>query len=130
MKKDIPRDQATGPLLTFKWVRIEKNGMPNYSGFENASKQSDLWCQCERGIASSSSCEKIEERRNIYRQKNPFNDLISVCREDSVCCAVASLLNFAMFNLIVVINKHSLKVFSHTATLKSLHCMSFWSVNM
>ena len=30
-KKDIPRDQATGPLLTFKWVRtVKKNGMPNY----------------------------------------------------------------------------------------------------
>ena len=29
-KKDIPRDQATGPLLTFKWVRTVKNGMPNY----------------------------------------------------------------------------------------------------
>ena len=29
-KKDIPRDQATGPLLTLKWVRTVKNGMPNY----------------------------------------------------------------------------------------------------
>ena len=29
-KKDIPRDQATGPLLTFKCVRTVKNGMPNY----------------------------------------------------------------------------------------------------
>ena len=27
--------------------REKKNGMPNYSGFENASKQSDLCCQCE-----------------------------------------------------------------------------------
>ena len=25
-KKDIPRDQATGPLLTFTWVRTVKNG--------------------------------------------------------------------------------------------------------
>ena len=29
-KKDIPRDQATGPLLTFTWVLTVKNGMPNY----------------------------------------------------------------------------------------------------
>ena len=54
---------------------------------------------------------------------------VSVCREDRVCCVVASLLNFALFNLIVVINEQSLKVFSHTAMLKSLHCMSFWSVS-
>ena len=80
-------------------------------------------------LRPSSSCEKVEERRNICRQKNPFNDLILVCREDGVCCVVASLLNFALFNLIVVINKHSLKVFPHTATLKSLHCLSFWSVS-
>ena len=32
--------------------------------------------------------------------------------EDSVCCVVAALLNFALFNLIVVINEQSLKVFS------------------
>ena len=25
-KRDIPRDQATGPLLTFTWVRTVKNG--------------------------------------------------------------------------------------------------------
>ena len=49
--------------------------------------------------------------------------------EDTVCCVVASLLNLALFNLIVVINKHSLKVFPHTATLKSLHCLSFRSVS-
>ena len=29
-KKDIPRDQATGPLLTFTWVRTVKNEAPNY----------------------------------------------------------------------------------------------------
>ena len=29
-KKDIPRDQATGTLLTFKWARTVKNGKPNY----------------------------------------------------------------------------------------------------
>ena len=29
-KKDIPRDQATGPLLTFTWVRTVNNGAPNY----------------------------------------------------------------------------------------------------
>ena len=46
--------------------------------------------------------------------------------EDSVCCVVASLLNLALFK---VINKQSLKVFSRTATLNSLHCMSFWSVS-
>ena len=48
---DFSRDQDNGPLLTFKWVRTvkerRKKGMPNYSGFENASKQSDLCCQCD-----------------------------------------------------------------------------------
>ena len=29
-KKDIPRDQAPGPLLIFTWVRTVKNGAPNY----------------------------------------------------------------------------------------------------
>ena len=29
-KKDIPRDQATGPLLTFTWFRTVKNGAPSY----------------------------------------------------------------------------------------------------
>ena len=43
------------------------------------------------------------------------------------CCFVAE---FRLVQLIIVINKQSLKVFSHTATLKSLHCMSFWSVSM
>ena len=59
------------------------------------------------------------------------NSRISVANvnEDSVCCVVASLLNFASFNLIVVINEQSLKVFAHTATLKSLHYMSSWSVS-
>ena len=30
VKKDIPSDQATGPLLTFTWVRTVKNGASNY----------------------------------------------------------------------------------------------------
>ena len=30
-KKDIPRDQATGPLLTFTWVRTVKNGAAKLS---------------------------------------------------------------------------------------------------
>ena len=29
-KKDITQDQATGPLLTFTWVRTVKCGAPNY----------------------------------------------------------------------------------------------------
>ena len=29
-KNDILRDQATGPLQTFTWVRTVKNGAPNY----------------------------------------------------------------------------------------------------
>ena len=29
-KKDIPRDHAPGPLLTFTWVRTVKNGAPNF----------------------------------------------------------------------------------------------------
>ena len=57
------------------------------------------------------------------------NASVASVNEDSVCCVVASLLNFALFNLIVVINEQSLKVFSHTATLKSLHYMSSWSVS-
>ena len=42
------------------------------------------------------------------------NSRISVANvnEDSVCCVVAALLNFALFNLILVINEQSLKVFS------------------
>ena len=97
-------------------------------GFENASKQSDLWCQCElRNCVGQLPARKQRKGRNICRQKNPFNELISVCREDGVCCVVASLLNFVLFNLIVVITKHSLNAFLHTATLKSLHCLSFGS---
>ena len=70
-----------------------------------------------------------ERRKTVSRMRR--NSRISVVNvnEDSVCCVVASLLNFALFNLIVVINEYSLKVFSHTATLKSLHCVSFWSVS-
>ena len=30
-QKDIPRDQATGPLLTFTWIRMVKNGAPKKS---------------------------------------------------------------------------------------------------
>ena len=80
------------PLLTFKWVRTVKERRKTV---------------CQATLDS-------RMRRNSR---------ISVANvtEDSVCSVVASLLNFALFNLIVVINKQSLKVFSHTATLKSLH---------
>ena len=100
MKKDIPRDQAHGPLLTFKWVRTVKERRKTVC-------QTTLYSRMRR------------------------NSRISVANvnEDSVCCAVASLLNFALFNLIVVINKHSSESVFHTAMLKSLHCRSFWSVS-
>ena len=48
---------------------------------------------------------KQRKDETFVGRENPFNDLISVCREDGVCCVVASLLNFVLFNLIVVINK-------------------------
>ena len=59
-----------------------------------------------------------EERRNICRHKNPFTDLISVCRDDELCCIITMLLNLALFNLIVVINKRALNVFSNPTTLE------------
>ena len=37
-------------------------------------------------------------------------------------------LNFALFNLIVVINKRALNVFSNPATLESLHYLCVWRV--
>ena len=49
-KKDIPRDQATGPLLTFTWVRTVKNGMPNYRlclrpfGRQSERSKESLYC--------------------------------------------------------------------------------------
>ena len=49
-KKDIPRGQATGPLLTFKWVRTVKNGMPNYRlcfrpfGRQSERSKESLYC--------------------------------------------------------------------------------------
>ena len=56
-KKDIHRDQATGPLLTFTWVRTVKNGAPNYRlclrplrPFGRQSERSDesLYCPTPR----------------------------------------------------------------------------------
>ena len=46
------------------------------------------------------------------RMRRNSRTSVAYVNEDSACCVVASLLNFALFNLIVVINKHSLKVFS------------------
>ena len=49
-KKDIPRDQANGPLLTFTWVRTVKNGMPNYRlclrpfGRQSERSNESLYC--------------------------------------------------------------------------------------
>ena len=49
-KKDIPRNQATGPLLTFTWVRTVKNGMPNYRlclrpfGRQSERSKESLFC--------------------------------------------------------------------------------------
>ena len=61
-----------------------------------------------------------EERRNTYRHKNPFTSLISVGRDDGLCCVFTLSLNLALFNLIVVINKPALTVFSFTATMESV----------
>ena len=49
-KKDIPRDQATGPLLTFTWVRTVKNEAPNYRlclrpfGRQSERSNESLYC--------------------------------------------------------------------------------------
>ena len=69
-----------------------------------------------------------EERRNICRHKNPFTSLISDCRDDGVCCVFTLSLNLAFLNLIVVINKRALNVFSHTATMEGFHYLCIWSV--
>ena len=50
-----------------------------------------------------------KERLSICRHMHPFKSLISVCRDDVVCCVL--LLNLALFNLIVVINQRALSVF-------------------
>ena len=52
-----------------------------------------------------------EERRNICRHKNSFTGLISVYREDGVCCVFTLSPNLALFNLIVAINKRAVNVF-------------------
>ena len=49
-KKDIPRDQAAGPLLPFTWVRTVKNGAPNYRlclrpfGRQSERSKESLFC--------------------------------------------------------------------------------------
>ena len=73
MKKDIPRDQATGPLLTFKWVCTEEKTVCQATLDSRMRRNSRIsGANVKEEFASSSSCEKVEERRNIYRQKNPF----------------------------------------------------------
>ena len=69
-----------------------------------------------------------EERLSICRHEHPFTGLISVCRDDGVCCVFTLSLNLASFNRIVVINKRALNVFSYTATMESLHYLCMWSV--
>ena len=49
----------------------------------------------------------LEERLSICRHKHPFTSLISVCRDDGVCCVFTLLLNLALFNLTAVINKRA-----------------------
>ena len=49
-KKDIPKEQATGPQLTFTCVRTEKNSAPNYrlclrpSGRQSERSKESLYC--------------------------------------------------------------------------------------
>ena len=49
-KKDIPRDQATGLLLTFTWVPTVKDGAPNCRlclrpfGRQSARRKESLYC--------------------------------------------------------------------------------------
>ena len=62
-----------------------------------------------------------EERPSNCGHEHPFTGLISVCRDDRVCCVFTLLLNLALFNLTVVINKRVLNVFSYSSTLESLH---------
>ena len=69
-----------------------------------------------------------EERLSICRHEHPFTGLISVCRDDGVCCVFTLSLNLALFNLKVAINKRALNVLSYTATMESLHYLCFWSV--
>ena len=49
-KKDILRDEATGRLLTFTWIRTVKNGAPNYRlclrpfGRQSERSKESLYC--------------------------------------------------------------------------------------
>ena len=52
-----------------------------------------------------------EERRNICRHKSSFTGLISVYREDGVCCVFTLSLNLALFRLIVAINMRAVNDF-------------------
>ena len=54
-----------------------------------------------------------DERQSIRRHKHPLTGLISVCRDDGVCCVFTFLLNLALFNLTVVVKKRALNVFSY-----------------
>ena len=69
-----------------------------------------------------------EERRSICRHKHSFTSLISVCRDDGVCCVFTLLLNLALFNLTVVINKRALNIFPYSSTLESLLHLRVWRV--
>ena len=60
------------------------------------------------------------------RHKHPLTGLISVCRDDGVFCVFTLFLNLALFNLIVVINKRALNVFSYSSTVESLHYLRVW----
>ena len=64
----------------------------------------------------------------VRRNPCPFTGLISVCRDDGVCYVCTLLLNLALFNLKVVINKRALNVFSCSSTLESLHYLRVWRV--
>ena len=60
-KKDILRDQATGPLLTFTCVRTVKNGAPNYRVclrllVDNQKKSKNLCSARDLDIGSTRCC--------------------------------------------------------------------------
>ena len=75
-KKDIPQEQATGPLLTFTWVRTVKCGAPNYrlclrpSGRQSERRKESLYCptlgpQINKNVACSGCSSRLE--CEVYR---------------------------------------------------------------
>ena len=93
-KKDIPRDQATGPLLTFTWVRTVKNGAPNYRLclvplWSTIRKEqgvfvlSDTWTTDLQNVACSGCPSRLECEVFRCEQGVPAH----THQNSSVCCS-------------------------------------------